>query len=172
MRAPAFAVAVTLCSALAATARADEPHAVDLDALAPARPAPTPLPPAITDKERDRPFVNAHYALWGGLSLIATNYSWVALMAAASHGETPPANRDALYIPVIGPIVALANGQVKFSDGGPLPIFDAMFQGFGVAAVLVGAIDLAQLSSGGAKGDAKAARARPTFDARGVTIRF
>jgi hypothetical protein len=93
--------------------------------------------------ERERIIKEKWWAITSGAILLSVNYSLMAMIAATGDigprgTDEPPPDLTALYVPVAGPLIAMINGDVKFSDAGPIPLFCGLFQGLGIAGIIVG----------------------------------
>jgi hypothetical protein len=116
-------------------------------ALPPTQALPPTSPPAPSGpdpwEERERRIREKWWAIASGAVLLSVNYSLMAFIAATGDvgprsSEEPPPDLTALYVPVVGPFIAMANGDVRFSDAGPIPLFCGLFQGLGIAGLIVG----------------------------------
>ncbi|MCC6555186.1 MAG: hypothetical protein IT372_19650 [Polyangiaceae bacterium] len=129
-------------------APAPEPAPVSVPAPAPvsvpAPPAPGMTPQELRIERRNKAIRERWEWIIGGSTIFAANYSLMVLFAAT--GEVTSADEstgrkrdlDVLYIPVAGPVIAMAQGEIEFDDAGPIPLLDALFQGLGLASVIVG----------------------------------
>ncbi len=145
--APGIPAALLLLCASGSAARAEPPP---LPAAIPPRAGPLastpPAPPPHIDwetptplekrfQERERVIREKWWTIASGAVLFAVNYSLMAYLAAdgvtRSSEEAQP-DLDVLYVPVAGPFIAMARGDVRFDDAGPIPLFCGLFQGLGL----------------------------------------